>query len=160
MQLYDKFAPTGFDPKGLALYDQQDWLVAPCGRNRDSGLLDRSNFKALENLLEATPNEDWELHRFGHWACGWFEIIIVRPGSPAETIAREVESALDNYPVLNDEDYSTAVYEAESEYWCGLSIGDRVQLIQRRDRWLGACSVFAARRDEVPEGIEFSFLRE
>ena len=110
MKTYSEFRPTGFDPKGLALEDRQDWLVAPCGHNRDSTLLDESNWATQ---LKALPEgDDAEIHCFGHWACGWFEILIVRPGSAAAKEAEELEGALSNYPVLSDEDYSEREFEA------------------------------------------------
>src|SRR5690349_11232303 len=105
MKPYREFRPTGFDPRGLALDDQQDWLVLPCTRNRDSDCLTESNFDAALKQLGG-ESDDCEVHRFRHWACGWFEIIIVRPGSAAEKEAHEIEAALDDYPVLDEMDLS------------------------------------------------------
>jgi len=156
MQCYSKFAPTPFDPRGAHLDDdRQDWLVAPCGLNRDSGILDRANFEALRALLEEHA-EDHELHRFGHWACGWFEIIIVRPGSAAEKAGLDAEARLADYPVLDDDRYSELEYEEATEAWCSLSIADRIRLIKRSHR----ISVFAARHDRIPDGIDTHALTE
>ena len=124
METYSKFQPTGFDPRGLCAgrmgYDDDDadrsaWLVAPVGQNRDSDALARSNFRVTERSFEAVDPDgvDHENHRFGHWACGWFEILIVRPGSKCHQEAWEIECALSDYPVLSDEDYSEL--EAEEE---------------------------------------------
>ena len=114
MQRYKEFRPTGFDCKGLALDDRQEWFVLPCGRNRDSGCLDESNFAcALKSL--GGESDDVEVHRFGHWACGWFEIIIVRPESAAEKEARDIEAALADYVVLDESDFSEREYEAANE---------------------------------------------
>jgi hypothetical protein len=126
MRPYSKFQPTGFDPRGLCAdrmgHDDDDadrsaWLVAPVGQNRDSAALSRSNFRVAERLLaDADPGGvDHENHRFGHWACGWFEILIVRPGSPAHQTAWEIECALSDYPVLSDDDYCDL--EAEESEW-------------------------------------------
>jgi hypothetical protein len=110
MRTYAEFRPTAFDCAGLALEDRQGWLVAPCGHNRDSTLLAESNWAAQEKALP--EGDDVEVHRFGHWANGWFELTIVRPGSAAAKEAVEIESALANYPVLSDEDYSAREFEA------------------------------------------------
>jgi len=117
MKTYSKFSPTEFDRAGAFLPDRQEWLVLPVSQNRDSGPLDQSNFaKALEIL--GGESEDVEIHRFGHWGPGWFEIIIVNPGN-AELVkqAEDIERSLENYPVLNDEDYSRREWECFQESW-------------------------------------------
>ena len=91
---YNKFRPSQFDPAGIGLEDRQDWLVVQVYQNRDSDCLERSNFevvkKDLEKCNDVTKDElDFEVHRFDHWGPGWFEIMIVRPGSQAEKEAEE-----------------------------------------------------------------------
>lgn len=114
---YSKWAPTQFDCKGLGLEDQQDWLVVGVCRTRDSGPLDESNFStALSILREAdTTGEHVETHRFGHWGPGWYEVILVHPSLEAE--ADKIESALADYPALDDSDFSERESEAEWEAW-------------------------------------------
>lgn len=119
MQRYSKFRPTGFDAKGLGLDDKQGWLVHPCGTNRDADALTRSNFEVSVRDLEklCLNGEDYEVHRFGHWACGWFEIIIVRPDTACAKDARDTETALANYPVLSDEHFSETEQTEANETW-------------------------------------------
>lgn len=85
------------------------------GRNRDSGLLDNSNFDiALETLGGESDNV--QVHRFGHWACGWFELILINP--TATEIVKQAEdmlNALSDYPVLDDSDYCKREYDATIE---------------------------------------------
>ncbi len=116
MNTYATFRPTAFDPAGLALDDRQDWLVAPCGRTRDSGPLELSNFDAALKAMGG-EGDDVEVHRFGHWGPGWFEIVIVRPDSHAATVAQDMETALENYPVLDDEDFSRREWEDYESGW-------------------------------------------
>ena len=104
MQKYSDYRPTGFDAAGLNLPDRQDWRVLPLLQTRDSGTLARSNVIAAREMLG--DGDDVEIHSFGHWACGWFEIIIVRPDSPAEVIARDICQRLEDYPVLDDDRHS------------------------------------------------------
>jgi hypothetical protein len=107
---------------GLGLSDRQDWLVLPCSRTRDSEALDRANFDAaLESL--GGWSDTVETHRFGHWGPGWFGLILVKPGTEAERIAREIESALADYPVLDDERLSE--YERDDHDATGCDGCDR-----------------------------------
>ena len=83
----------------------------PCGRNRDSDLLEESNFAcALKEL--GGEGENVEVHRFGHWASGWFEILIVNPNTEAAKEALRLEEKLNNYPVLDEDDFSQRRYDA------------------------------------------------
>ena len=110
LQRYREFQPTGFFRKGISLEDQQNWLVCPCSRTRDSECLEKSNFQTAIDLLGG-ESETVEIHRFGHSGPGRFEIIIVKPGSEQENILRDIADRLEYHPILNDEDY----YERESE---------------------------------------------
>lgn len=124
LQRYGDFAPTGFDSKGLNARtmgpeddeDRSEWLVCPVSRTRDSDddPLTASNWEAQ---LEALGGEgaDVEIHRFGHWGPGWFEIVLVRPGTPAEAEAERLAGALEDYPLLNEDDHSRREYEADIE---------------------------------------------
>lgn len=97
-----------------AVEDRNNWLLAPVSRNRDSGPLDDSNF---ETALEILGGESGtvEVHRFGHWGPGWYEIILVHPSREKEV--EDLESSLESYLVLDDEDLSRREYEAMEEDW-------------------------------------------
>lgn len=144
-QRYRDFSPTGFDAKGLNLDDQQDWLVAPVTRNRDSGASEDSNFEALTAMLDDVDAE-YETHSFGHWACGWFEIIIVNPedGDALEVLGNAV-CALADYPLLDDDDYDERVAVQVTEAWEYMSMRDRMELCVEH-----GVSFMAARHDWVP----------
>lgn len=132
METYSKFAPTGFDPAGAFLDDdRQDWLVVPVSRTRDTGPLEESNFDAALEMLGG-ESDDVEVHRFGHWGPGWFEIIIVRPGSEAETAAKEIESRLEDYPLLDEDDASERETEAANDVWRDCyNVKERVRYIRK-----------------------------
>jgi hypothetical protein len=118
MRRYSEWKPSQFDTPGLSLPDRQDWFVVPVLRTRDATCLEESNFaSALEFLSEIRSPEDYEVHSFHHWACGWFDIIIVRPGSPAEKVARDLADHLDDYPVLDEDDLSMREHERAAEVW-------------------------------------------
>ena len=143
MKRYKDFQPTGCDPKGLALPDQQEWLVVPVGRSRDSGVRSESNFEVALRILGG-ESETVEVHRFGHWGPGWFEIIIVHPSREDEV--QEIEDSLENYSLLDDMDYSEREYDRACEVWSRMRLKDRIKACARYH-----VSIFAARRDEIPE---------
>jgi hypothetical protein len=92
--------------------DLSQWCQGP-GRNRDSEILQESNFDAALEMLGGEVEGIVEVHRFGHWACGWFEVILVNPSDlKAIQTLMDIHKALEHYPVLDDSDY----YERESEY--------------------------------------------
>jgi hypothetical protein len=124
MKTYASFAPTGFDARGLALPDRQNWLVAPVSTNRDADALTRSNWEVVTSGL-AQFGLDVETHEFGHWACGWFRICLVRPGTPAAESAESWESALADYPVASDDHFSDLETAETAEYWASLSLDSR-----------------------------------
>lgn len=113
---YQNWSPTGFDPKGLNCDDQQDWLVAPVSINRDSGPLEKSNWEyVIADLERDHADTDWEINRFGHWACGWFEIILLRPGTSAADYASEIADDLQDYCVLDESDFCEKEHECCDE---------------------------------------------
>ena len=85
-------------------------------RNRDSDCLTESNWEcALEQL--GGESETVEIHRIGHWACGWWEALCVKAGSEAEKIGDEIESSLSDYPVLNEEHFSEKEQDEANQIW-------------------------------------------
>jgi hypothetical protein len=130
MQSYSEFCPTGFDSH-ITLDSIEDWLIVPCSRNRDSECLDESNFHSALEMLGG-EGDDVQLHRFGHWASGWFELILVRPNTAAAKEAEEIETSLAQYPVLNDDDFSEREQVAANLTWrqC-YSNAKRIEYIRR-----------------------------
>lgn len=146
MQKYSDYQPTQFDRKGAFLEDdRQSWEVVPVIQTRDSETLERSNFEVALQWLGG-ESETVEVHRFGHWGPGWFEIIIVDPKSPQYNIAEEIEAALAYYPVLDDMHFSELEYNEAREEWEGMPIKERIEQCRR-----ARVSIFAARRDSLPE---------
>lgn len=131
MKPYNEYRPTCFDPAGYILDDdRQEWLVVPVGRTRDSGPMAESNFQAALDLLGG-ESDDVEVHRFGHWGPGWFEIIIVRPDSDSQTKAEDIEARLEDYPLLDDEDHSNREYEEFLSSWSDYGAGDFRKAIKK-----------------------------
>lgn len=124
---------------------RETWYVAPTSRTRDTGVREDSNFECFLAALGG-EGEYVEVHRFGHWGPGWYEIILVSPRAPEEMLKCMVDmtNALANYPVVDDEDYS-ARREAECErVWNAASIKDRWHYLRR---FAGKVPYVAARHE-------------
>lgn len=141
MTTFKDWAPTQFDAKGLGLDDRQDWIVAPVVQTRDSGTLERSNFEVVEKGLDAKQGQV-ELHRFGHWGPGWYEILLVEPNTEAAEACIEWEAALADYSVACEEHFSRLEYEEVCENWESMSLRERISQCSHVK-----ASIFAARRD-------------
>lgn len=128
---YKDYSPTSFDTKGAFLPDRQSWFVAPLAQTRDSGPLDKSNFDAAVKLLGG-ESDSVEVYRFGHWGPGWVEIILV-DNAAADKVAvlDEIVAALEDYPVLDEEDFSKREWDDYLEAWENYGRSDFVSDILR-----------------------------
>lgn len=111
------------------------------GQSRDSDDLEASNFAtALEELGGET--ETVIVVRESHWAVGWVEWIAIHQDDDA---ALEKADALreryENYPVLDDDDFSRREMETADANWDSCSLRERIELTKR-----AGVSIFAARR--------------
>jgi hypothetical protein len=88
------------------------WAIGPVSQHRDSDALEASNFAAAVRALGG-EGDDVQVVRFRHWAVGWVEEISFRLGSQAAEIAHVLACALDDYPVLDDDDLSEREWAAD-----------------------------------------------
>ena len=103
--------------------DPEHWAIGPIIETRDSSLIEKTNARALEAALRARPEfeDEWEVHRFGHWAVGWVHHLSLRvlddAGAPTPVLRFlvEWERKLDGYPVADEEALCEAEYEAAIE---------------------------------------------
>ncbi len=111
--------------------DRSGWLIGPVGRHRDSDLIEESNFGVVTDRLHMVDPEglDYEIHRFGHWACGWIEEIAYRPGSAVASLVETFRADLDGYPILDEDHLSELECAAENDNWSGIMYDLRRQLI-------------------------------
>ena len=143
---YKDFAPTPLDRKGAFLDDRGEWEVVPVSRNRDSGSLSISNFRTALEMLGGEGGAV-EVHRFGHWGPGWFEIILVDPSDRKKMeVLQDIKRSLEDYPVLDEEDLSRREWEEAQESWTWLNLGERMDLCKR-----AGISIFAARSESIPD---------
>ncbi len=101
MQKYKDWSPTSLDVAGLRTRGEPDygeWFVVPTTKTRDSEPREESDFDCSIALLEKRGDderdddgyEDFVNLSFNHWACGWFEIILVQPDTPAFAIGEDI----------------------------------------------------------------------
>ena len=85
-------------------------------RTRDSGLVEESNFQSALKALNG-ESDTVKVVRFSHWLCGWVEIILIHE-SDVKSVDKgnEIEKALENYPILDDIDFSERESEKRDEY--------------------------------------------
>lgn len=125
-------------------------------QTRDSDTLTRSNYRvALARLREVagereTPEGEPIVTdtRANHWACGWVETIYVWAGDDAAVEAADsiVDYLENRYGCLSEDDWSALESEEAAQYWEGIGRRERIGWCERF-----RVSIFAARRDEVPE---------
>ena len=113
---FDQYQPTHLDRRGMGSADQPDWGVVMTYTPNVAGILDTSNWDVLQARLEAADpsGDDYDVHSFGHWATP-FELLIVRPGTPAYAEAVRCVDSLANYPILCEHDHSRREDEAQAE---------------------------------------------
>lgn len=140
--------PTGFDSDAnFAGYKPTGYVIY--SRNRESSILEETNFAAiLEDL--GGEGDLVRVIRHGHWACGWIEYITVDDTAPNTLLDRcvDIVRALTDYAIYDEHRYSQAQWEAIADYWERSTLRDRVDYC--RDAGI---SIFAARRDSMPEGL-------
>ena len=140
LQTFGEFQPTQFDRKGKgADFENRDWLVSSIQLNRDSGLIEKSNWLTfIDDLgaLEPGGGHHWEIHRFGHWACGWFEIVVLNPNSRDSRVldqALKLESALQEYPILSEDRLQRLQLESFNDWVDDMGVSEVYNKIENDD---------------------------
>ena len=160
--------PTGFDSarnfSGDSDHLHDHYFVAPVSTSRDADILTRSNWDVVtDEILKVARHNDTEIHRFGHWGCGWYEqLLIHKSDTEALKVAEEWCCTLADYPVASDVHYSELQREEAAEYWERMDIKERLKVLENTvNRWAYNVSIFVTRRDELPcdyDGSLFDYL--
>lgn len=160
LEVYGTHRPTPFDATGdVMLPDRASWYILPVSRTRDSGVLARVNFEVARDTMPGEEGDGWEVHRFGHWGPGWYEVILIDPDNAAAVaVAEDIAAALAHYPVLDDVQYSEAEEREACETWANMTIRERIDAWRQRGQRRGA-SIFSVRADVYPEWAS-EYLRE
>ena len=102
-----------------------EWYVF-LGRNRDSDCLTNSNFEtgfeAVKAASTVTEKDDEDIRPHivseNHWAVGWVEWIAIHESDEAALeLADSLLAKLENYPVLDENDWSEREMEEANTVW-------------------------------------------
>jgi len=106
------------------------WLVVMT-RGRDSDILTESNWDAAVEELGG-ESETVQIFRFGHWAVGWWEALVVKARTEAEGIGEKICKKLENYPVLNEGDFSERETDEANRIWSDCyTVRERIEYIRK-----------------------------
>ncbi len=84
-------------------------------RHRDSGLVEESNFWSALKALNG-ESDTVKVIRSSHWAVGWIEFILIHESDKVSVDkGNEIDKALDNYPILDEDAFGEMVTEKETE---------------------------------------------
>jgi len=92
-----------------------EWHIAGF-QNRDSDCLQRSNWHSMLKELGG-EGKSVQIINCSHWACGWLEYLIVKPGTTKEKRVQELRDSLEGYPVLDESHYSELEQEEATQTW-------------------------------------------
>ena len=126
-------------------------------QNRDSGTVTRSNFISAMNELDGEDSLNVKILRFGHWACGWWEMIAVKHNTREHLEALDIEKRMKDYPVVNEDHLSELEWNETQDYWNDLSLREKVDLCKEHN-----ISIFSARLSYIPDndtGTLYEYLR-
>lgn len=132
MKTWDEANKGGIDSYENYIGDTsiKDMMVF-IGQSRDSDAMERSNFECGLKLLGG-ESKDVQVHRFGHWGCGWFEQILIQPtATDTIAIAEKTLDELLKYPVIDEEHFCGLEYEEATELWQQLDRSEKVDYCKR-----------------------------
>jgi hypothetical protein len=123
MEKYKSFKPTAFD--NHVCDDLNDMFVFPLSINRDTADISTlANWQYLQSKIEpeegepVSPFRGAEIHRFGHWANGWFELILISPDSPDLAAWDELAAAMaDSSEPLDQRTYDDLYLKEQGKVW-------------------------------------------
>ena len=94
-----------------------DYYSAGVGQSRDSDALERSNFRSMLAKLGG-ESETVIVVRENHWAVGWVEWIAIQQNDDKSlAIADRTKGELDDYPVIDESDWSELESEDADATW-------------------------------------------
>jgi len=129
-----------------APYDGE-WYVF-LGRNRDSSILENSNFKRGLDLIGG-ESQTVMIVRESHWAFGWVEWIAIHQSDESALLkADDIIGEIHQYPILDETHYSELQHESIKEYWTE-DIRIRARICEE-----SGYTVMGARHDFPPMQVE------
>jgi len=116
LRQWKDFRPTPVDTH-YRMDERENYYMAPVLLTRDSGLLDQANWEAMVAILNSEQCQEYEIHRFGHWLTGWFEVVLVPPDSKDHHVCINIAEKLQDYPILDEDKYSQMCQDEYLRSW-------------------------------------------
>lgn len=92
-----------------------DYDVPIISVNRDSGLIERSNFAFIKRSLESLVPDNICVGRYLHWACGWVEYVFLNleniQDHPVLKWLYETSQTEQEYMILDEDSWSQMCYD-------------------------------------------------
>jgi len=109
--------PSNWDSRSnyMGTKEFDEYYVVYCKTRDSNSILCDSNWEILCKELHAEENNGVEIVRFGHWACGHYDLLLVSPDSKMLNKAQEFCDSLESYPILNEDHYSNLMAEKEAD---------------------------------------------
>lgn len=117
---------------GVYFGDNAEWLVAATV-HRESDCLQRSNWRVMLARLGG-ESETVVIERASCSMVGWIDRVIVNPADTARVkIATDAAESLEDYPVLDESDWSELEYEEYYEFFCRDAAGEFARFLRREE---------------------------
>lgn len=122
--------------------ERSHWLVV-LTTDRDADCLTRSNYRTAIQMLGGNGNEgakgsqdindNLAVDEATHWAVGWVQYLIVNPDcAELVAIANKIQEDLEDYPILDESDFSELEMEEANEVWSNcFRIKERIEYIRK-----------------------------
>ena len=99
----------------------ENYYSSGFGQSRDSDALERSNFRIALAALGG-ESDCVSVVRESHFLVGWVEWIAIEADGSADSnralqIADGLQERVNNYPVLNEEDFSELEHDEANDVW-------------------------------------------
>jgi len=109
-------------PSDFSWYEKPEWndnnIVLYHYQTRDSGLIEESNGQYIEKQFKQYNDDTVQFQDFNHWTCGWIKAIAVKIHNDENEFTEafltlcDIFEKLDDYPLLDEDDYSTREWES------------------------------------------------
>ena len=126
-------------PDNLELYSRPKYYMGLdfegyykfISNNRDSSILTRSNWQSITSEFDkfSLPYENWGTN---HWACGWLDTMMIYKDDTASLVVADIiVSQLQDYPLYDEDHYSTLEFNEATELWESMSEDERAYYLDR-----------------------------